>query len=722
MTPRTTYLHRRGLRIFERGWTGLEGFINRLAAAAEPLRPYNPLYHLGPLVIFLLILLAATGIVLLLLYRPGMEHAFESVQAISSGWLGSIIRSVHRYASGALIVIAFLHALKMLLSDRFWGSRTLAWISGWLLVILFWLTGTMGYFLVWDSAAQWLTEYAMNTFGGAFALSFLGPQAAGRTYSFFLIILFLHAFLPTFVVIGILVHVLRLQRPRYWAPRWLMIGATAVLIVLSVLWPATSNLPADLRRLAPVAQIDWWYLGFLPLITRLGNPAFWGLSLAALSLIIVLPWLWRGRHHGPSAVDAARCTGCTTCARECPYNAIEMVPRRDGSPHAQLALVKGHLCTGCGICVAACPEDAIALERLEMDALHSQARKALAHARETGAAPLLVYACDRHVALGSFDLTPQPPLLQGEGEHLTSRPPLLSGEGVNGERLHRGVSPGIGQPTVACALPCMGALRADAVAEALAAGAADVLLVACPAHDCGHREGSRRLTERRHHRSLLEQPRVRLVAAAPGSGSEVLAAAGHGVASHVPGSDDRRPATGRPLEAPGTGQLARMEAAARPLVVGLALLAVLFGASILANRPASAITPQQAQIRIAINHHGQLLARSRDLPPDILAKLPPGVDPVLVLGGERFPIRLRLHVDGELVLERTYRPGGLRREGSIYGLETFWLAPGAHQVQISLMDDGAHWRTVFDDSMMIGVGEAATLVYEPNSNVFVRWR
>ncbi len=705
MTPPITYLHRRNLRVFERGWARLESFINRLAATAEPLRPYNPLYHLGPLVIFLLILLAATGVVLLLLYRPGMERAYESVQAVSRNWLGSIIRSMHRYASAALIVVAFLHALKMLLSDRFWGSRALAWVSGWLLVILFWLTGTMGYFLVWDSAAQWLTEYAMNTFGGAFALSFLGPQAAGRTYSFFVIVLFLHAFLPLILAIGILVHVLRLQRPRYWAPRWLMVVATTVLIILSVLWPATSNLPADLRRLAPVAQIDWWYLGFLPLITRLGNPAFWGLSLAALSLIIALPWLWRGRHHGPSAVDAARCTGCTTCARECPYNAIEMVPRRDDSPHAQVALVKGHLCTGCGICVAACPENAIDLTHLTLGGLHRQVQEALAQAKQGGEQPLLVYACDRHVALGSFDLTPRPPLLPGEGE-----------------RLYRGGWPGAGRPAIICALPCMGALRADAVAEALTAGAAEVLLVACPAHDCSHREGPRWLTERRHHRGLLEQPRVRLATAAPGSRGEALAAAGHGLTAHAPAPDNRRSAAGGTLETPGAGRAARIRAATRSLVVGLALLAVLFGASVLANRPASALTPQPAQIRIAINHHGQLLARSRDLPPDILAKLPPGVDPALVLGGERFPVRLRLHVDGQLVLERTYRPGGLRREGSIYGLETFWLAPGAHRVEISLMDDGAHWRTVFADGMTVGAGEAATLVYEPNGDVFVRWR
>jgi len=689
------YPQRGCLRAAERSWARLEGLVNRLSAAVEPLRPYNPLYHLGPLLIFLLLLLAATGIVLLLLYRPGADRAYESVQAISSGWAGALVRSVHRYASDALIVVAFLHALKMLLSDRFWGSRWLAWLSGWLLVILFWFAGTTGYFLVWDAAAQWLTEYAVNTFGGAFALSFFGPQAVGRTYSFFLIILFVHAFLPLFLAVGVLVHVLRLQRPRYWPPRWLMAAATAALILVSVLWPVASNLPADFRRLVVGAQLDWWYMGFLPLSARLGNPAFWGAALAVLAALVALPWLLAGRHNGPSAVDAEKCTGCAACARECPYNAIEMVRRDGGSSPAPLALVKGHLCTGCGICVAACPEEAIELSRLELGGLHRQAAAALAQAQQGDRRPLLVYACDRHVTLGSLpDLVPRPPLLPREGEKA---------------RVRLGAWPGTGRPTVICALPCIGALHPDAVADALAAGAEDVLLVACPAHDCGYREGPRWLEERRARRPLLRRPNVHVVTAAPGSREAVLAAAGN--TSH-----ERSQLTAH------SGRGVSLLGLARSLAVSLTLLALIFVAAIAANRPAAAALPQPGQIRIAINHHGQLLARSRDLPADVVARLPAGVDPALVLGGERFPVHLQLLVDGRLALERVYQPGGLRREGSIYGLETWWLPPGSYRVEIRLMDDGATWRTAFSDTVTVVPQRAATLIYDPSSNVFMLWQ
>ncbi len=47
------------------------------------------------------------------------------------------------------------------------------------------------------------------------------------------------------------------------------------------------------------------------------------------------------------------CLGFASCARACPFNAIEMV---DG-----LAIVHEDLCVGCGKCLAACPRDLIVL-------------------------------------------------------------------------------------------------------------------------------------------------------------------------------------------------------------------------------------------------------------------------------------------------------------------------------------------------------------------------
>ncbi len=61
-------------------------------------------------------------------------------------------------------------------------------------------------------------------------------------------------------------------------------------------------------------------------------------------------------------VDAAKCTGCLTCVRICPYR----VPRIDGSMLAVggiygAAHIEAAACQGCGICAAECPAKAIEL-------------------------------------------------------------------------------------------------------------------------------------------------------------------------------------------------------------------------------------------------------------------------------------------------------------------------------------------------------------------------
>ena len=209
MTP-NPYAQRRFVRIFDKLWTRFEGFINRFTKS-----DFNPFYHLGTLTIYMLIVLIATGAYLTVIYRPGLDVAYATVEKISSNWFGSLIRSVHRYASDGMIVLIILHFLKMMFSDRYWGPRWLAWTSGWIMLAATWLTGTMGYWLIWDRRAQWMTEYMMNTIAGSEGLTYVSPTLASTTFSNFVIILFLHVFIPLIGFLGIYIHVLRLSRAKW---------------------------------------------------------------------------------------------------------------------------------------------------------------------------------------------------------------------------------------------------------------------------------------------------------------------------------------------------------------------------------------------------------------------------------------------------------------------------------------------------------------------------
>ncbi|RMH01114.1 MAG: hydrogenase iron-sulfur subunit [Chloroflexi bacterium] len=707
---RKLYLQRKQWRFAEKLWSKLEGTINRVTTSADSLRPYNPLYHLGTLSIYLLIILTITGIYLTIFYRAGSDRAYESVNNISAFWLGSLMRSVHRYAADGLLIIAFLHALKMMLSDRFWGSRWLAWVSGWGMFVISWLIGTMGYWLVWDERAQWLTEYSINLIKGQFAMPFLSPEIASRTFSLFVIVLFLHVFIPITMIVGIIIHVLRLTRVRLWSPRWLMVETGIVLVLLSVWKPVTSALPADFGRVISQVSLDWWYLGFLPLTAQWGNPLFWGIALIVGGIITALPWISPGAHIGPAVVTNPNCTGCALCARECPYNAIEMVSRDDETRFKSLAIINEKLCTACGICVGTCATSGVELAGWHASVLLADLQRALAQARQAGQQPVAIFTCDRHKALGSLDVKWQ------EEPASDTVIPLLQSPAW--QRVQAGVWTG-GNPhpvaILSCTVPCAGMLHPDWIRSALNDGAKAALVIACPEDDCAYREGPMWLKGRLARRQRTLPPQVlHYVELAPGSQGEVrrlLKAIGAGKMPEQ-----------KPLKLPKKKQVTDWRAVLgqmRYLATGLVVLLVALGISLLAERPSSNPTPQPSLIRIAINHGGKLIAASENLPPEVIAKLPANVDPAQVLGGERFPVRLRLIVDGQQVLEDTYQPRGLRREGAIFGLENWWLTPGTHKVEIWMMDDESEWKQVFADTVTIASQEALILFYDEETNQFI---
>ena len=58
-------------------------------------------------------------------------------------------------------------------------------------------------------------------------------------------------------------------------------------------------------------------------------------------------------------VDTDLCSGCSTCARVCPYEAITMIVREENGREHMVSYVDPTLCMSCGICAASCPSLAI---------------------------------------------------------------------------------------------------------------------------------------------------------------------------------------------------------------------------------------------------------------------------------------------------------------------------------------------------------------------------
>ena len=73
-----------------------------------------------------------SGIYVYIFFDTGLTQAWESLERLSHDqwWLGGIMRSLHRYASDALVVVVLLHALREFAMDRMRGNRWFPWVTG----------------------------------------------------------------------------------------------------------------------------------------------------------------------------------------------------------------------------------------------------------------------------------------------------------------------------------------------------------------------------------------------------------------------------------------------------------------------------------------------------------------------------------------------------------------------------------------------------------------
>lgn len=120
-------------------------------------------FCLGGLAFSAFMLLAASGMLLLVYYQPTPERAYQSILFLeSSVWGGLYLRSLHRVCSHALLILLFLHTLRVVLTGAYQRPRRLNWVIGMLLLFLCLFEGYTGYLLPMDQLAYWATQTGME--------------------------------------------------------------------------------------------------------------------------------------------------------------------------------------------------------------------------------------------------------------------------------------------------------------------------------------------------------------------------------------------------------------------------------------------------------------------------------------------------------------------------------------------------------------------------------
>jgi CDP-4-dehydro-6-deoxyglucose reductase len=268
----------------------------------------NPLYQLGAITFFLFWVVAASGLYLYAFFKTGVADAYASVEALTHGqwYAGGILRSVHRYASDALVLTMLLHMLRHFAFDRFRGFRWFSWLTGIALIWLVYVSGVNGYMLPWDRLAQFVIVASFEwldwlpSFGGTLMRNFIYPSSVNDR--FFSLLAFMHIGVPLLVLLLMWIHVQRVPKANTHPSRPIVASLLLTLLALSIIQPVRSQGgAANLSVAAGVLKFDWFYLALFPLFYSWPLAQVWALIGAASAVLALLPWLppklRRGARH-----------------------------------------------------------------------------------------------------------------------------------------------------------------------------------------------------------------------------------------------------------------------------------------------------------------------------------------------------------------------------------------------------------------------------------------
>jgi quinol-cytochrome oxidoreductase complex cytochrome b subunit len=250
-------------------------------------------WGLGGMAVVLVFMLLGTGLLLKFAYEPFPGRAYDSIVRLQNEVLfGQLIRNLHHWSANLLVVIVFLHFLRVFFTGAFHPPRQFNWVFGLALFSTVLLSNFTGYLLPWDQLAYWaitictgMLEYVPFVGEALQAWIRSGREIGPATLSNFYAI---HtAVLPICIVILMMFHFWRVRKAGGLAiprspeenvptrgetvpaiPNLILREVVVALVLIAVImaWSVMVDAPLEARAnpgLSPnPTKAPWYFMGF----------------------------------------------------------------------------------------------------------------------------------------------------------------------------------------------------------------------------------------------------------------------------------------------------------------------------------------------------------------------------------------------------------------------------------------------------------------------------
>ena len=292
---------------------------------AKPTLKFTYTWGLGGLGLLLVAVLVVTGVMLMFVYTPAPETAYlDMLKLQTEVSFGQLIRNLHHWSGNLLVVVAFLHLLRVFFTGGFRTPREFNWILGLGLLLLVVGANFTGYLLPWDQLAYWAVTVGSSLLSyipliGEPLRNFLlgGPEVGAATLTNFY---GLHvAIIPLTLMAIISFHIWRVRKDSLSIPHKLdgtvdggngtqiekvttlphLVSIELVFALIMtgaiLLWSVWVNAPLEAAAnpdLSPnPAKAAWYFMGLQELLLHF-HPVFGAIIIPALALgaLVLLPY------------------------------------------------------------------------------------------------------------------------------------------------------------------------------------------------------------------------------------------------------------------------------------------------------------------------------------------------------------------------------------------------------------------------------------------------